>query len=425
MPSRQEQVRSHQFAVQRVVAAVVTRDTDPDRLPFRRVAGATLAGVLVATIGFGAVAAYAAITGSEPDDWRDPRAVIVERESGSRYAFRDGRLHPVANYTSALLIAGSGAKTRLVPRAALAGEPPGAPLGIADAPDPPPAPEHLVTGPWSACSATREQPVPLVGRPVPDSAPLAGRALLAEHPDGTAHLVWHDRRHLIRNTGLVLSALGWTGHQPVPVAPAVLGALGAGADLARTPIAGEGSPSRAVPGATVGEVFVVVTQGGQRQYAVAHASGLAAITQVEADLILTDLHQDRPTRLTQGEYADLPKVPGRPPAAAPPPATTPPLVPAGGAVCAQVQDAHGVPEVRLATRVPTAPVVEPGRGALVEAGGDVWLVTDRGRRHAITDPETRALLGYADTQPTRVPASFVQLVPKASELTREAALRPL
>lgn len=425
MPSRQEQVRSHQFAVQRVVAAVVTRDTDPDRLPFRRVAGATLAGVLVATIGFGAVAAYAAITGGEPDDWRDPRAVIVERESGTRYAFHDGRLHPVANYTSALLIAGTGAVTRLVPRAALDREARGAPLGIADAPDPPPAAARLVSGPWTACSAPRGQPVPLVGRPAPDSTPLAGRALLAEHPDGTAYLVWHGLRHLIRDTGLVLSALGWTGQQPVPVAPAVLGVLASGADLARTPIAGEGSPSRGVPGATVGEVFVVVTQGGQRQYAVAHDSGLAAITQVEADLILTDLHQGHPTRLTQGEYADLPKLPARPPSAAPPPAATPPLAPAGGVVCVQVQDAHGVPEVRLAARMPAAPAVEPGRGALVEAGGEVWLVTDRDRRHAITDPEARALLGYADTQPARVPASFLDLLPEASELTREAALRPL
>lgn len=414
-------MRSHQFAVQRVVAAVVTRDTDPDRLPFRRVAGATLAGVLVATIGFGAVAAYAAVTGGEPDGWRDPRAVIVERESGTRYAVRDGRLHPVANYTSALLIAGAGAVTKLVPRAALAGESRGAPLGIADAPDPPPAAGRLTTGPWTACSAGRGQPVPLVGRTAPDSAPLGDRALLVEHPAGAAYLVWQGRRHLIRDRALVLSALGWTGERPVPVAPAVLGGLASGADLARPPIAGAGSPSRGVPGATVGEVFVVVTQGGQRQYAVAHASGLAAITQVEADLLLTDLHQDRPTRLTQGEYAELPKVPSRRPAAAPP-ATTPPLAAPAGAVCVQAREASV--EVRLAARVPAAPPVEPGRGALAEANGEVWLVTDRGRRHPI-DPEAREILGYADTQPAPVPAAFLALLPEGSPLTRTAALRPL
>jgi type VII secretion protein EccB len=422
MPSRQEQVRSHQFAVQRVVAAVVTRDTDPDRLPFRRVAGATLAGVLVATIGFGAVAAYAAITGGEPDDWRASNTVIVERESGTRYALRDGRLHPVANYTSALLIAGTGAVTRLVPRAVLKDEPRGGPIGIADAPDPPPAAERLVTGPWTACSAARERSAPLMGRAAPDSTPLAGRALLAEHPDGSVHLVWQGRRHLIRDVELVLSALGWTGEQPMPVAPAVLGVLSGGADLARTPIEGEGSPSRHVPGATVGEVFVVVTQGGQRQFAVAYTSGLAAITQVEADLILTDLHQSRPTRLTQGEYADLPKVANRP-AAAPPPATTPPLAASTGAVCVQVDEATA--EVHLAARLPSGPAVEPGRGALIEAGGDVWLVTDRGRRHAVTDLEARALLGYAYMLPASVPAAFLALLPEGSPLTREAALRPL
>lgn len=415
-------MRSHQFAVQRVVAAVVTRDTDPDRLPFRRVAGATLAGVLVATIGFGAVAAYAAVTGGEPDGWRDPRAVIVERESGTRYAFRDGRLHPVANYASALLIAGAGAKTRLVPRATLARVPRGAPLGIADAPDPPPAAERLITEAWSACSLGRERSLPLIGRPAPESAALAGHALLAEHPDGTAYLVWNGRRHRIPDTELVLSALGWTGHQPLPVAPAVLGALAAGADLVRPPVADEGSPSRGVPGATVGEVFVVATQGGQRQYAVAHASGLAAITQVEADLILTDLGQDRPTPLTQGEYADVSKVPSRRPAA-PPPAETPPLAAPSGTVCVQAREGNA--EVRLAARPPATPVVEPGRGALVEADGDVWLVTDRGRRHALPEPEARALLGYAATPPVRVPGAFLALLPEGSALTRAAALRPL
>ena len=47
MPSRQDQLHSYQFMVQRVVAALVMRETDPAQSPFRRAAGASLASVLV------------------------------------------------------------------------------------------------------------------------------------------------------------------------------------------------------------------------------------------------------------------------------------------------------------------------------------------------------------------------------------------
>jgi len=53
MPSRQDQLHSYQFMIQRVVAALVMRETDPARSPFRRAAGATLASVLCAAIALG------------------------------------------------------------------------------------------------------------------------------------------------------------------------------------------------------------------------------------------------------------------------------------------------------------------------------------------------------------------------------------
>ena len=51
MPSRQDQLHSYQFTVQRVVSALVSRDTDPAQAPFRRAATATLASVLLAVVG--------------------------------------------------------------------------------------------------------------------------------------------------------------------------------------------------------------------------------------------------------------------------------------------------------------------------------------------------------------------------------------
>jgi hypothetical protein len=56
LSSRQDLLHSHQFLLQRVVAALVLRDPDPGRSPFPRAAGATVASVLVAAIAVGAVA---------------------------------------------------------------------------------------------------------------------------------------------------------------------------------------------------------------------------------------------------------------------------------------------------------------------------------------------------------------------------------
>src|SRR5215217_6301502 len=50
MPSRQDQLHSYQFSVQRVVSALVMRETDPAQAPFRRAAGATLASILLAVV---------------------------------------------------------------------------------------------------------------------------------------------------------------------------------------------------------------------------------------------------------------------------------------------------------------------------------------------------------------------------------------
>ena len=178
--------------------------------------------------------------------------------------------------------------------------------------------------------------------------------MLAAHPDGSVHLIWQNRRHLVRDRTLVLSALGWATERPVLVAPALLNALPAGTDLTRVPVRSAGEPSAEVPGATIGDVFVVGSQSGARQYAVALRDGLAGITQVQADLLLTALRQDAPTELTQGRFAAIPKladlVPTDP---ASPPAVTPTLAAAAsGGLCARVRDDNGVSDLRTGAVVP-------------------------------------------------------------------------
>ncbi|MFG1901407.1 type VII secretion protein EccB [Micromonospora carbonacea] len=464
MPSRQDQLHSYQFTVQRAVAALVMRETDPARSPFRRLAGAGLASVLVAAIALGGFALYGLFAGGGTR-WRDAGAVIVEKESGARFVYREQKLHPVLNYASALLIIGAErAKTVLVSRRSIEGVPRGLPLGIPDAPDSLPDRARLSTAGWTVCSAApaaeraaagAEPAAPrsavLIGTAATGGQALGDDAILLRHPDGGLHLVWHARRYLLRDAGRVLAALAATRQRAVPAAPALINSIPAGADLAPPDLTGLGQPSPRVPGAAVGDVFLVRNSGGGRQYAVALAGGLAGVTELQATLLLARTGQGEPEAMTLGRFAALPKLPDLVPTgpAAPPPA--PPRLAAAdpGALCVRVGDDAGagddagVGDVRLGVTLPDLSdspqaaggpavadhvVVEPGHGAVVESvaapgatGGALCVVTDLGRRYVLADPAVLGMLGYRDVRPVRLPAGLVSLVPAGSPLDPAAA----
>ncbi|SCF04537.1 type VII secretion protein EccB [Micromonospora viridifaciens] len=451
MSSRQDQIHSYQFTVQRAVAALVMRDTDPAQSPFRRLAGAGLASVLIAVIALGGVALYGLFAGGG-NSWRDPAAVIVEKESGARFVYHQEKLHPVLNYASALLIISADRpKTVLVSRRSIEGVPRGLPLGIADAPDSLPAPGRLVTAGWTVCSAnateagrTQARSALLIGRDATGGRPLGEQALLLRHPDGTLHLLWHDRRYLLRDTDRVLAALATTRERAVSVAPALLNTVPAGADLAPPPVPDLGRPSARVTGATVGDVYLVRNSGGGRQYAVAERDGLAGVTELQATLLLARTGQGEPKPITLGRFATLPKLPDRVPTGPTAPPAVPPRLATvdGGALCARIGDDTGVRDVRVGAQLPDLSatartagggladqvVVEPGRGAVVEsvaapgaAGGAVNVVTDLGRRYVLTGPDVLGMLGYSGVRPVRLPASLVSLVPAGSPLDPAAA----
>ncbi|GIG90952.1 type VII secretion protein EccB [Plantactinospora endophytica] len=453
MPSRQDQLHSYQFMVQRVVGALVMRETDPAQSPFRRAAGATLASVLIALIGIGGSVVYGVFVGGGATKWKDSSVVIVEKESGAQYVYYENTLHPVLNYASALLIVGQPApKTVSVSRKSLEGQPRGVTLGIRDLPESLAPSNRLVSGGWTICSEppTGAGGAPkstlLIGRSAPGGKDLGEQGVLAEHPNGQLFLIWHNRRHLIENPDVVVDALWGIDSRRVPVAPALLNALPAGADLGEIRIPNAGEPSEAVDGAKIGEVFLVERQGGGRQFAVAQRDGLYNITELQADILLTTdaVKQGRETRLSQGQYGAIPKkgalVPGNDAAA---PESTPDIAAAeGGVVCGDVPDDRGVQTIRLGADmagVPDPPattaqsarggtladlvVLEPGRGVVVEAaaapgatGGAISVVTDQGRRHPVTSGEVLGNLGYGAAKRVRMPAGLVTLIPDGPAL---------
>jgi type VII secretion protein EccB len=449
MPSRQDQLHSHQFAVQRVVSAMVTREPDPVPSPWRRIGGAAVVGILLAALSIGAVAVYGLLAPGGSGRWKHDDVVIVEKDTGAVYVHRGDRLHPVANFTSARLIVGvANARTVQVSRGSIASVPRGTPLGLAGAPASLPAKEKLRREPWTVCTHRPDggtpQSVLYVGGSGPGrGAALGDRAVLVSAGDDGVFLVWRDRRY--RVSPAALAALAWTQRAVQPVSVAFLNALRAGADLDRPALGRRGDPVRRMPGLRVGQVLAVERAGGGDDLYVAVPEGLASITRLQADLLLGDPSggQAVPARMSRAQLSQY--LGGTPaPALDPvsgdgaPPAAAPQLVTTAGVVClgsggvsvdVSLGDLGGAvaPGSRSATGAVLADriVVAPGSGALVESGGALGLVTDLGVRYPVPSIDVAAVLGYANQQPVRVPPELSSLVPVGVALDPVAAAMPL
>jgi ESX secretion system ATPase EccB len=453
--TRSDTLRSHRFVLARVVGALAFRDPDPPAAATRGTAGGLLAGALVAVVGVAAVAGYGVLHPGASTAWRNGQSVIVERETGAVFVFRDGRLHPMLNYTSALLVLGAVRPgTVLVSGAALAGIPRTGPVGIPGAPATLPPASALLNGAWTLCSRPAGRSVESVlriGRGADrPGQPVRGRALFAVTPAGDLALVTNDHRYAIRDPEPVLTALDLRTRNPMPVAPAVLSAIPPGPDLGRVHLPW-GSRS-GVPGYPTGQVFTTQTQGGTREYGVAVPAGLAAVTQVQADLILADpaavtAKATSPVALTPAAFGQLPVATSLiPTGTAAPPATTPtPIDPPGGTVCASigaestavtVGDTVGRSPGELRTGGDGTGVADwvylpPGHASVVEArppgaaSGQLNLVTDLGTRYPVPSVEVLAMLGFAGVRPQPMPAAVVALVPAGRVLEPAAAAVPV
>lgn len=463
MASRQNQLHSYQFSVQRAVSALVIREPDPGQGPFRGVIGATFASVMIAVLALAAVGIYGLIVSGGNKSWRDANAVTVEKESGTKFVYVDGKLHPVLNLSSALLIAGSNApQIRSVSRRSLLEAPRGGRLGIVGAPDSLPDRKLLRAAPWTVCSSLVRQGN---GGLAPQSALLvgdypAGGRLMGDQfgllvRSGDEYLVWNGRKYRVpaADTQIVHDALGLGTAAVADAAPAWLNSLPSGVDLGRIKVPGTGNS--AVPGYRVGEVAVVDTPGsGTQRHYLALADGLAPITPFQANILNYSGSRARPESPDwfAGQRRSATPLPGSSgPSALPeqPPA----LVTAPDerrSTCAVFRDASGVPEIVVDAQPPRSDLaavtgsrsetqtvladrvlVAPGHGAVVEAvtapdasGGTFCLITDLGMVFPVAGREALDMLGYRDVKPTPLPAGLVALLPQGRALDRVAARAP-
>ncbi|MET0495275.1 MAG: type VII secretion protein EccB [Actinoplanes sp.] len=452
MPSRQDQLHSYQFAQQRVVAALVAHDPDPQRSPLRSAGTTILVGLVVAMLAIGAAAVYGVFHESGSVDARNPAVVFMDKSSGARYVYLDAdrSLHPVLNYSSGLLIADAAEPGLVVASPeSLAAVPLGDPLGIPGAPDAlPPAKNGLLAAVWTVCSSG---PVPrsllAVGERLKDGTVLSEpRGLLVSEATGQVFLVHHNQRFLIPEERLrpVLTAFGWT-RPPLPVAAAWINAIPLGPDLVPPEIPGLGDESLAVPGLEVGRLLQIRAEGPQK-WGVVLADGVADLTDVQARLMRADPAY-RLRDIDADVYGSLPR--SRTPVAGGLPAAVPTLLNGpdqrvcasheGGAITVRVG-----PTVPPGVAVPGEPAVPGGvradlvrvprgKGAVVVSAasptapagsGTVSIVTDDGRRYPLASRDLLTRLGYGKVEPTVLPGQLVALLPQGPALDPVRARRP-
>ncbi|MEV0713277.1 type VII secretion protein EccB [Asanoa sp. NPDC050611] len=461
MRSRQEQVQAHRFITRRIVSGLLTGEPETNELPMRRFGLALFGSVMVAAIVFAIIGVIGLVNpgGGKPATGE----LIIMRETGARYVLVDETLHPVLNWSSALLFAGTEKPAiRQMSRDSLGAYAVGEPIGIPGAPDPPPDRGALVRLPWSVCSTPPQgtggpSTTVFVGRePSRGEALGTRRAVLVSTPadasgPGATYVVYDDHRYRVVDE-VTLTALELAAVEPVIVGKALLNGIAGGPDLRQPPIDGAGDISSRPIGGDRGEIGKVYRAGQQRY--VLTREGLVTIGDVSARLLLADDPREiqisaaeAAAALVRGASIEPKGFPARLPAIQPAQAADPML-------CA-VHEGADTPRVRhysaLADGLPNGAgsvggpgadgvgtadrvIVASGKGALVrvepapgvQADTTTYLVTDQGYKYPLRNEgqvNAAAAMGYGGVDPLPVPSSLLALVPTGPVLDPAAAQR--
>jgi type VII secretion protein EccB len=462
--SRRDQFQAYRFLNRRYAAALLRDDSDSVEGPMRRVSGGVTASIMVGLLAVAVAGLYGVLKPGGAASWQDGKSLILERESGTRYVYLGGTLHPVLNYASARLILRGGNLVE-VSQKSLADTPRGVPVGIDHAPDSLPVPSTIDSGAWSVCSApatdqtgavhpvVRASPAQAAG----GSALTTGSAILVRGGNQDEYLVWNGRRLRISASGNAVPALGYAATQPMPVGDAWLNTLPQGPDVVAPTVPQIGAPGPTVAGhnTTVGQLF---RAGDDGTAYVMYSDGLAPVTPLQLRLLQASpsTSQAYPTgavqttTLTPQEIAQAgrskqnpatdSKLPNQPPA--PVDTSTGPLkvclTVTGGdetrsvsTVPAQPQPVSGgAPPPVDALGVPVADGIDlaPGHGAVIRevpapgvTTGTTYLVTDLGVKFPLDGGSVLADLGLGGVAAQPLPSEVVRLFPTGPTLSEQAA----
>ncbi|MGW2561405.1 type VII secretion protein EccB [Streptomyces sp. NPDC001514] len=478
MQTRRDQVQAHLFTLSRVQSGLLRGEPDAPETPMRRFSLGTMAGAMIGVVVMGGFAAFGFISPGSSKAFQKEGTLVVVKDKGARYLYLGGALHPVANYSSALLITGQRTlKPQNVTAKAIKEIPRGPAVGIVGAPEGLPDAKSLDRGPWAVCSTSVDdgnggtKPVVTAyvgGRPEGLRALRVNEAIGVEGSDGRTYVAWTDRRFEATSRN-ALTALGFANVTSFPVGDAWINSLAAGPDLEQDDV-----PDRGTPGVTVGGVATrigqVVQDDANGNFFLVWKAGITPLTRTEATLVLGDprtaaAYPDgnpvavrvNSAAVAQTAITDrklnaggLPPVPPKP-VGDPGTGTTTPCVEvtpgrnAAAPSTVRVAVRTGRPEAAgpagvapaaapsangttLADRV----AVPAGRGVLAQEQGTAgdrtptfYLITDSGVKYPLATPQVAQTLGYDTAAAVPVPSPVLALVPSGPVLDPEAARRPV
>lgn len=477
MQTKRDQVQAHLFVMGRLTSSMLRADPDAPESPQGRTNRGTAIGVVVTVLICAGAFIFGLIKPGVKDSWRAPGALVVDRDTGSRYLHLDGRLRPVRNYASARLLLGAELKTAAVGSRSLRGTPHGPPVGIPGAPDALPDANGLSPDPWLVCSRPAVGPAG-TGEERGGSARTTlavasdaagqdvggGRALLVEAPDKTAYLVWRGSRLRLDAGTRAAASLGYGSVAPLRVSAAFLSALPAGPDLTPVAVPGRGRPGPVLGGqrTRVGQLFRITVPGAAPRLHLLRRDGLVPLTDTAAALLLGDPATRRQAydggtvlvRQLGADATDGHMVPGTsapgPDAGLPPSPPRPATVAVDRTPCVQIRPGRDGTRVRvsLVREDALGPVAQPpaehvaaaclpvdrvtvpaGGGALVrvlgaagvEMGSTTYLVTDSGVKYRVPDEEALQALGHSSTPATALPSLLLSMLPTGPDLTGKDA----
>jgi type VII secretion protein EccB len=462
VPSRQDQLHSYQYSVQRVVAALVSHDPDPHKSPLRRAGMTALVSLVIAAVAVGGVAIYGLLTGSTSKAINQESAVYVEKGSGARFVYNntDKLLHPVLNYSSALLIAtGQSPDVVSASHQQLAKVPLGATLGIAGAPDSLPDADDLLDGSWSACTSEAPadpdgaQSTLSIGTPVTTGTLLTtlGDGLLVRS-NARIYLIYNNKRYQLPGSqsevNTALGVLGWTSKPPLPVAPAFINAVPQGPDLKAPTLPGEPGEASVLNGFSTGQLISDGTSSTPAgQFAVVLADGKAPITDMQAKLmvaagikavpvgtdfapmptsntkmidvssdgippgvpdLITDIHAACMTVTNLDDSTEAGKdVAGL---------RVTPVIPPGVAVAGASAPGSSLADLIVMPRGKGAVVLSTSSPTAAAEAGTITLVSDTGVSYVVSSREALAKLGYSGAKLPMVPSALVNMLPQGPAL---------
>jgi type VII secretion protein EccB len=470
--TRRDQLQAYRFQNRRALAALVTGEPNVLEPPMRRLTATTVSGIMIAiliAVGFALVGVFKPTTGKA---WKDAGAVIIDRDTGATYIYAQDVLHPVANYTSAVLAAGTNQAAHVVQvdRSDLDGTPRGVEIGIPGLPASLPPASGLVSSPVTSCSrlqgtsgTTLHARVSLrIGDTGQSHAlPSPGAGVLVRTPSGASYLLGRGHRLTITSPNVAL-ALGLQNTSPLTVGTAFVESVPPGPDLRAPAIAVGGQSDYAVNGThpLIGQLLHI---SGTDQYQVVLPDGLAAVTSVQTALLRTlptgtpatphnpietpesGLFGTHPSTVVwpriQQSLAGLPDQ-LQPDAIAANTRT----VDAAGGLCAVYGKGSEEPAFTAAPNSLPSVVfggvdesvdsqhgqadsvtVPAGSVALVRStdSATLFLVAEPGTKYPAASKDAINALGYGSATPSTLPVQVLPLIPSGKSLDPVAARRPV